>query len=195
MGAVLHYKRQAPIYPTYIQYSGCCWSVRCPLPHSRPAIALQYTLYSTPCLLQVPGSTCTSRTVVLSSSTTTPSWPSRTMSDQDTMTRWGPPSKLCKLYINGLVQDCSNSSALAMEFLQSCSKPSISFHEKVFGTSEVIFSKWYFVVDTCIGNDMQISLKHLVTIICHCHTVLLSCKSFCWHDNVKYIHVQCWQNL
>ena len=28
-------------------------------------------------------------------------------------------------YINGLVQDCSNSSALAMELLQSCSKPSI----------------------------------------------------------------------
>ena len=27
----------------------------------------------------------------------------------------------------GLVQDCSNSSALAMEILQSCTKPSISF--------------------------------------------------------------------
>ena len=27
------------------------------------------------------------------------------------------------LYIDGLVQDCSNSSALAMEFLQSCAKP------------------------------------------------------------------------
>ena len=30
-------------------------------------------------------------------------------------------------YIGGLVQDCSNSSALAMELLQSCTKPSISF--------------------------------------------------------------------
>ena len=29
-------------------------------------------------------------------------------------------------YIDGLVRDCSNSSALAMELLQSCSKPSIS---------------------------------------------------------------------
>ena len=28
-------------------------------------------------------------------------------------------------HINGLVQDCSNSSALAMELLQSCTKPSI----------------------------------------------------------------------
>ena len=30
-------------------------------------------------------------------------------------------------YINGLVQDCSNSSALAMELLQSCAKSSL-FH-------------------------------------------------------------------
>ena len=29
-------------------------------------------------------------------------------------------------YIDGLVQDCSNSNALAMESLQSCTKPSIS---------------------------------------------------------------------
>ena len=29
-------------------------------------------------------------------------------------------------YIDGLVQDCSNSSALAMELLLSCAKPSIS---------------------------------------------------------------------
>ena len=28
-------------------------------------------------------------------------------------------------YIYGLVQDCSNSSALAMELLQACTKPSI----------------------------------------------------------------------
>ena len=28
-------------------------------------------------------------------------------------------------YLNGLAQDCSNSSALAMELLLSCSKPEI----------------------------------------------------------------------
>ena len=28
-------------------------------------------------------------------------------------------------YIDGLVQDCSNSIALEMELLQSCSKPSL----------------------------------------------------------------------
>ena len=31
----------------------------------------------------------------------------------------------CRLHIDGLVQDCSNSSALALELLQSCTKPSI----------------------------------------------------------------------
>ena len=31
----------------------------------------------------------------------------------------------CRRQINGLLQDCSNSSALAMELLQSCAKPSI----------------------------------------------------------------------
>ena len=29
---------------------------------------------------------------------------------------------------NGLVQDCSNSSANALELLQSCTKPSIFIH-------------------------------------------------------------------
>ena len=28
----------------------------------------------------------------------------------------------CNLYMDGLVQDCSNSNALAMELLQSCAK-------------------------------------------------------------------------
>ena len=32
-------------------------------------------------------------------------------------------------YINGLVQDCSNSIALAMELLQSCTKP-MKWYEK-----------------------------------------------------------------
>ena len=30
-----------------------------------------------------------------------------------------------KHHMEGLAQDCSNSSALAMELLQSCAKPSI----------------------------------------------------------------------
>ena len=33
--------------------------------------------------------------------------------------------QLTNAYIDGLVQDCSNSSALAMELLQSCTEPPI----------------------------------------------------------------------
>ena len=35
--------------------------------------------------------------------------------------------EMLNVHIDGLVQDCSNSSALAMELLQSCTKPSISY--------------------------------------------------------------------
>ena len=40
------------------------------------------------------------------------------------------------LYINGLVQDCSNSIANALELLQSCSKPSIYQSLKSQSTSD-----------------------------------------------------------
>ena len=39
--------------------------------------------------------------------------------------QWFNPHSILKLYMDGLVQDCSNSSALAMELLQSCTKPLI----------------------------------------------------------------------
>ena len=41
------------------------------------------------------------------------------------ITRQFVPTSICSVYINGLVYDCSNSSALAMDLLQSCTKPSI----------------------------------------------------------------------
>ena len=37
---------------------------------------------------------------------------------------------ICGEYINGLVQDCSNPSVLAMELLQSCTKPWHRKHSK-----------------------------------------------------------------
>ena len=39
---------------------------------------------------------------------------------------WFCCALFCCGYIDGLMQDCSNSIALAMELLQSCAKPSIS---------------------------------------------------------------------
>ena len=44
---------------------------------------------------------------------------------QKEMIWWFIIVSYCKLYIDGLVQYCSNSSAFAMELLQSCTKPSI----------------------------------------------------------------------
>ena len=35
--------------------------------------------------------------------------------------------KFTELYVDGLVQDCSNSNAWAMELLQSCTKPSMYY--------------------------------------------------------------------
>ena len=43
---------------------------------------------------------------------------------------WRNCSRTYHLYIDGLVQVCSNSSALAMELLQSCTKLSICASEK-----------------------------------------------------------------
>ena len=40
--------------------------------------------------------------------------------------KWGRTLRILYMgYIDGLVQDCSNSSALALELLQSCTKPSM----------------------------------------------------------------------
>ena len=62
------------------------------------------------------------------------SWEKMTVSYQDCTLnlypsitlRWCHPDICWPVYIDGSVQDCSNSSALAMESLQSCTKPSIT---------------------------------------------------------------------
>ena len=56
--------------------------------------------------------------------------------------RWG--------YINGLMQDCSNSIANTLELLQSCAKPPISFS---YMFSDCEFNA-HMVVDIVI--DIQI---------------------------------------
>ena len=49
-----------------------------------------------------------------------------------------------KLHIDSLVQDCSNSSVLAMELLQSWNKPSI--YAYMFIRSESAMKKWMWGV-------------------------------------------------
>ena len=46
-------------------------------------------------------------------------------------------------YFDALVQDCSNSSALAMELLQSCTKPSFCAWMDGF---EIIFDELLFIL-------------------------------------------------
>ena len=46
--------------------------------------------------------------------------------------------------IDGLVLDCSNSSALAMEFLQSCTKPSIYDIENEYKCNMEKPSEWWY---------------------------------------------------
>ena len=63
------------------------------------------------------------------------------------LTCWG---RVMHTYIDGLVQDCSNSSALAMELLQSCTKPSIyaSVNEAITGWDHVLF--WWPDIHTIL---------------------------------------------
>ena len=63
--------------------------------------------------------------------------------------------------MNGLVQDCSNSSALAMELLQSCSKPPSSYFELKKYTIKLTFAgeSWgvfcqYFEVTDCLMTEL-----------------------------------------
>ena len=51
------------------------------------------------------------------------SWPVLTPKTKSKF--WQAMMQLTDVYIDSLVQDCSSSSALAMELLQSCAKPSI----------------------------------------------------------------------
>ena len=46
-------------------------------------------------------------------------------------------------HIDGLVQDCSNSSALAMELLQSCTKPSILLFYTEKEVLHILMAWWY----------------------------------------------------
>ena len=45
-------------------------------------------------------------------------------------------------YINGLMQDCSNSSASAVELLQSCTKPSISWQNDIEAFLPLLGNPW-----------------------------------------------------
>ena len=49
---------------------------------------------------------------------------------------WVNPLRPNNIYINGFVQDCSNSIANAMELMQSCAKPLICFNKHTNAVSD-----------------------------------------------------------
>ena len=80
-----------------------------------------------------------------------------------------------RLYINGLVQDCSNSSALAMELLQSCTNPSISLSWVSYG---VFFMSVSAKIDH-IKQDPTIFCLSGQTSLLHLRLGFIQCKGIC----------------
>ena len=59
------------------------------------------------------------------------------------------------MYVDGLVQDCSNSSVLAMELLQYCTKPLISWYNNLNSSKYIkhILCMLYF--DAVVEFDLS----------------------------------------
>ena len=96
---------------------------------------------------------------------------------------------LLNYHIDGLVQDSSNSSALALELLQSCAKPSISpvCHQWRYSSSSSIPQKQCVMKMIQRRYSIQSRLYH--TMWCHENHWL---RQHCVHDNeapwTKQIH-------
>ena len=58
-------------------------------------------------------------------------------------------------YIDGLVQDCSNSSVLAMELLQSCTKPSMH---------TFIYIEWTVFVNVATKSAQHAHARMITTV-------------------------------
>ena len=89
-------------------------------------------------------------------------------------------------HIHGFVQDCRNSSVLAMELLQSCTKPSISAPGSSTGPVLMYGITWCFLHDQpwispwikSISNELDTTISHdRITIgwslWCHQQSIVL----------------------
>ena len=85
--------------------------------------------------------------------------------------------------IDGLVQDCSNSSALAMELLQSCTKPSISGSSprcRKFPNWQQIHVYWYEIRPFILEN-YEILWKQTIILLLDCDCIRKYMHKTCWH--------------
>ena len=76
-------------------------------------------------------------------------------------------------YMDGLVQDCGISNALAIEMLQFCIKPSISFQHYQFCTTSHLHSitKHLDLMIVCIGDPITISTLNRICHLINCCNV------------------------
>ena len=99
-------------------------------------------------------------------------------------------------YIDGLAQDCCNSSALALELLQSCAKPSIcaSSRFKSLETPQVVLFSSSFRMTTNKTQNIRITGPFVRGIhrwpMDSLHKGPMMQKSFPYHDVIIW-HIPC----
>ena len=79
------------------------------------------------------------------------------------------------LYIDDLVQDCSNSCALALELQQPCAKPSISLLHK--------------------NRDRLRETRHIIKnllVVLQMSDTLTCVRTLAHFNNIIYIQIECW---
>ena len=99
-----------------------------------------------------------------------------------------PWSRLVDYYIDGLVQDCSNSIANALELLQSCTKPLILFSYSMSLSFDRSGSFWTlkWIKNQCVG----IYLVNQHPVFCYLFDESLSSVSLCsWWTSAQYFAV------
>ena len=86
--------------------------------------------------------------------------------------------KILDSYIDCLVQDCSNSSGLAMELLQSCTKPSIWCSPAVSPLIHSILTYIFQLYLYTLKSSSVKSIKDNVVFSCH----MLSLRMTLWQS-------------
>ena len=94
-------------------------------------------------------------------------------------------------YIDGLVQDCSNSIANAMEFLQSCTKPSVYCDMNyVHKTRVSLACSWLWAMHVCI-EDQQCSWVLLFISCCTLHCFFFLKKTISLYHSKTILFCSC----
>ena len=80
-------------------------------------------------------------------------------------------------HVDGLVQDCSNSSALAVELLQSCTKPSMYLKKDKRNVTICRYSVWKKICDESNFVDRSKALFNVASTSNLVFTSSIHCRS------------------